>query len=120
MTTYADESNRSQRVLYHYDPRSPIVYDEGRNIRLRSFRCSFLLLDMQPACTDCGAVITHGYASDDGADSVVYCDDCIEQIVESTICQHEDCYKIATFYRRGVGLYLCEYHRAPDDIVYLQ
>lgn len=119
--TYQDEGNRCARTLYHYDPTSPIFYDEGRNVAMRSFRCTFLLARMCPACTDCGRVIQEGYCSTDGDNSVVYCHDCIYEIKEAYImCDDYHCARLATYYRKGEGLHFCENHKLAGDIPFLQ
>lgn len=116
-----DESNRGARTLWHYDHYSPVVYDENRNLRMRSFRCTLLLVSMQPVCTDCGAATQRGYVSEDGGDSVVYCENCVRAVLEAyKQCDEWDCPKPATFYRRGEGLHFCESHRQADDIPFLQ
>lgn len=83
MTVYQNETDRCYRTLWQYGEDARVVYDEDRNLRMVHFRCTSTQVDLWPVCSDCGEVIREGYTSTDGDNAVVYCFECIRQIIEA-------------------------------------
>lgn len=78
-----NRSAQGARTLFHYGPTVRAVYDEARGVCLVPFRLSQMQQPLWPACFDCGAITRAGYVSTDGDDGVIYCPDCVKEVIES-------------------------------------